>query len=140
MTTLPLPVERFQRMFALLHPDERMPLDDVYAPGIVFEDPLHRLEGIDALRRYFGRLNAGLIEGRFAFEEPLHGTDAAMLPWTMRLTLRHIKQPLVVPGCSHLRFGTRITHQRDYFDAGALVYEHVPLLGSVIRQIKARIS
>jgi hypothetical protein len=47
---------------------------------------------------------------------------------------------IVVPGVTLLRFGDRITHQRDHFDAGALVYEHVPLLGALVRLVKRRLG
>jgi hypothetical protein len=126
-------------MFALLRPDQPMPLAEVYAPEIVFTDPLHHIEGIAALRSYFERLNANLVEGRFHFAEPLIGADNAWLPWEMTLQVRRIKHPVVVAGCSQLHFNTQVYRQRDYFDAGALIYENIPLLGAVIRGIKARV-
>jgi hypothetical protein len=131
------PVIRFQRLFARLQPKQPMPLDQVYAPDIVFEDPLHHVEGVAALRSYFDRMNAGLVQGQFYFAEPLVGLETAMLPWTMHLTLRRLRHPVTVPGCSHIRFTTHVVYQRDYFDAGALIYEHIPLLGAILRRIKA---
>jgi hypothetical protein len=133
------PVARFQALFATLSPKEPMPLDQVYAPSIVFEDPLHRFEGIDSLRAYFERLNSQLVEGRFTFDTPVIGEGMAVLPWVMNLRLRRLPHPVIVPGCSHIRYDQtgRITYQRDYFDAGALIYEQIPVLGFVIRRIKA---
>ena len=34
----------------------------------------------------------------------------------------------------------KVYRHRDYFDAGALLYEHVPLLGRVIRWLKRRMG
>ena len=34
------------------------------------------------------------------------------------------------------RYGERIVYHRDYFDAGALVYEHIPLMGRAIWLLK----
>jgi SnoaL-like domain len=130
------PVTIFRRVFDTLRPATPMPLADLYATDVVFDDPLHHIEGREALARYFQRLNAGLIEGRFVFGDGLVGPNAAMLPWTMRLHLKRFRRPIVVPGCSHLRFDSLVTHQRDYLDAGALIYEHVPLLGAIVRRIK----
>lgn len=132
------PVARFKALFALIRPGTPMPLDDVYAPDIIFIDPLHRIAGREPLRAYFKRLNAGLIEGRFTFGEQLVGPQSAMLTWTMHLTLRMGRRTVVTPGISHLHFGEQITYQQDYFDAGALIYEQIPVLGSIIRLIKAR--
>jgi hypothetical protein len=59
----------------------------------------------------------------------------------MKLELRRgPRQPVVVPGMTYLRFADRISYQRDHFDAGALVYEHVPLLGWLIRLLKRRLQ
>jgi hypothetical protein len=44
-----------------------------------------------------------------------------------------------VNGSSLIRFGEKIHFHRDYFDAGALIYERVPVLGKVIQSIKARL-
>lgn len=54
----------------------------------------------------------------------------------MHLRLKRFRRPIVVVGCSHLRFHSLVAHQRDYFDAGALIYENIPLLGAIVRRIK----
>jgi hypothetical protein len=137
---LPAPVLLFQRTFRELRPEAPFPYDDLYSPGVVFEDPLHRAEGVAALRAHFERLNGNLQLCRFEFG-PTHFEDAeAVLSWTMQLQLRRgPRHPVVVSGLTQLRFDQRITHQRDHFDAGALVYEHVPILGWLIRQVKRRL-
>lgn len=131
------PVAVFCRVFTRLTPDTPMPLDELYTPDVRFEDPLHRLEGLDQVRQYFTRLNAGLVEGRFSFGEALVGDTTAMVPWTMHLSLRRIRRPVVVAGCSHLRYAAKVSEQRDYFDLSALIYEQIPVFGAVVRRIKA---
>jgi hypothetical protein len=133
------PVAVFRRVFSFLTPDHEMPLEELYAPDIRFEDPIHQLEGLEQVRHYFARLNAGLVTGEWRFGDGLIGETAAMLPWTMHLKLRQLRNPVVVAGCSHLRYHVKVTHHRDYFDVGALVYEQVPLLGTIVRRIKAAI-
>lgn len=130
------PVTIFRRVFDTLRPEVPMPLADLYAADVVFDDPLHHIAGREELARYFQRLNAGLIEGRFLFGDGLVGPSTAILPWTMHLRLKRFRRPIEVVGCSHLRFHSLVTHQRDYFDAGALIYEHIPLLGAIVRRIK----
>jgi hypothetical protein len=137
---LPAPVLLFQRTFQELRPEAPFPYEQLYSAGVVFEDPLHRAEGVGALRAHFERLNSNLQLGQFEFG-PTHFDDAeAVLSWTMRLQLRRgPRHPVVVSGLTQLRFDQRITHQRDHFDAGALVYEHLPVLGWLIRQVKRRL-
>lgn len=131
-------VRRFCAMFAELAPDKPMPLAELYAPGVVFQDPFHRVEGREALQAYFGRMNANIARATFAFNDPLLGDGRAFLPWTMRLQPKRFAKEIVVDGATDLRFDGLITRQRDHFDGGAMVYENVPLLGGVIRSIKKR--
>ena len=95
------------------------------------------------MRRYFADLYSNVSELNFDF----HGFDTVAegegyLRWTMRF--RHPRlaggQVIEVPGCSHLLWHDKVYRHRDYFDAGALLYEHVPLLGRVIRWLKRRMG
>lgn len=137
---LPGPVQLFQRVFCELRPEAPFPYDQLYSPDVIFEDPLHRAEGLDAVRRHFERLNTNLRVCRFDYGRAFIEADEAVLSWTMKLELRRgPRHPVVVPGMTYLRFADRISYQRDHFDAGALVYEHVPLLGGLIRLLKRRL-
>lgn len=35
--------------------------------------------------------------------------------------------------------GEKIFRQRDYYDAGEMLYEHLPLLGWAVRGVKRRV-
>lgn len=135
----PHPVTLFKEVFATLSPGQAMALEQLYAPDIVFEDPLHTLRGLAELRRYFDRLNANIRVCHFVFDKQFVEEDAAMLAWTMRLEPRHSQKAITVAGVSHLQFGNKIVRQRDYFDAGALIYEHIPALGTVIQWVKSKV-
>ncbi|MBD3897989.1 nuclear transport factor 2 family protein [Halomonas sp. ML-15] len=124
-------------------------LPEVYTRDVVFQDPLHRIEGIEALVGYFAQLYANVETCHFEFGTRLRQEDTAFVTWTM--TLRHPRlaggRDYHVEGCSRLRFaasdgphGERVCQHRDYFDAGDLLYERLPLLGSVIRQVKRRVG
>jgi hypothetical protein len=46
---------------------------------------------------------------------------------------------LKLTGVSIINFTDgRITSQEDFYDMGAMTYEHIPLLGGAIRVVKAR--
>ena len=51
-------------------------------------------------------------------------------------------QLISLEGCSLLRWNAdgKVERHRDYFDAGALLYQHVPLLGSAIRWLQRRLA
>ena len=134
-------VGRLQALFQELRADNLALLDGVYAADVTFEDPLHRVEGLAALKAYFGRLYAAVESIRFDFETVVAGPDEAMLTWTMHMRHARLRsgQELALPGATHIRFAERVHYHRDYFDAGALLYERLPVLGTVIRAIRRRV-
>lgn len=117
-------------------------LTAVYADNIQFVDPLHAVNGIAEMRRYFAATMHGLDECRFEFHSSLEQQGEAVLVWTMHYRQRKLAggKLLSLAGSSHVRFADKVYYHRDYYDAGAMLYEHIPLLGSVIRHIKQRVS
>ena len=63
--------------------------------------------------------------------------------WNM--TVCHPKlnraQPIIVPGATlfEINNNNKITYHRDYFDAGIMLYEQIPLLGKIIKWIKRKL-
>ena len=47
-----------------------------------------------------------------------------------------------VEGASYLRLGDdqKIQYHRDYYDLGSMIYDHIPLLGRILRWIKNKLS
>src|SRR5262245_53217545 len=85
---LPGPVQLFQRVFCELRPEAPVPYDQLYSPEVIFEDPLHRADGLDAVRRHFERLNGNLRVCRFEYGRAFVEAGEAVLSWTMKLELR----------------------------------------------------
>jgi hypothetical protein len=110
-------LRRFARQFSALNKDNLQSLGELYSDDIHFTDPLHEVQGLAQLRDYFGELYANVSELRFDF----HGFDQ-------------------IGDCEgYLRWVMSYRH-RDYFDAGALLYEHLPVLGRVIAWLKRRMG
>ncbi|MGA9522418.1 MAG: nuclear transport factor 2 family protein [Myxococcaceae bacterium] len=131
------PVVRFCRAFSVLDPSKPLPTRELYAPDIVFTDPFRQLNGLAEVTDYFNRLTNNLVSGRFEFGDPVIGPGRAVVPWTMTVRVRMgPRHRITADGISELRFEDRIVYQRDYFDAGALVYEHLPVMGRAIRLLK----
>ena len=47
---------------------------------------------------------------------------------------------LTIRGITHLKYTKRIYYHEDCYDLGALVYEHVPVLGGITRSLKSRLA
>ncbi len=136
-------LQRFATAFASLNADNLERLGQLYSDDVHFQDPLHEINGLAAMHAYFKELYANVQELHFQF----YGFDqlypgAGYLRWKM--TYRHPRlkggQTIEVDGCSHLLWRDKVYAHRDYFDAGALLYEHLPLMGRVIHWLKGRLA
>ena len=136
-------LDHFKTTFNQLNANTLNLLDEIYTPDVVFRDPVHKLEGLPALRDYYGRLYAGVVSCQFEFESEVVDGPQAMLVWIMRFQHRRFRrgEMLDLRGVSHLQFRDdgKAGHHHDYFDMGAFIYERVHLLGSVIRMIKRQL-
>jgi limonene-1,2-epoxide hydrolase len=136
----PQPVVLFKEVFARLTPETQMPLTQLYAAEVTFEDPMHKIVGLEALAKYFARLNARIQYAEFVFESKIVTDDQAALTWKMVVRPKYSWKPVEVPGVSILRFTDKIVYQRDYFDVGAMMYEQLPIFGWVLRRLKSAVS
>lgn len=119
-------------------------LHEVYTEEVVFNDPLHHIEGRDALTRYFAAMYENVERCQFTYHTQQQQGYQAFVTWTM--TFEHARlargKPIRVEGCSALTLADdgRVTRHHDYFDAGAMLYEHLPLMGQAIRWLKHRLN
>ncbi|MCE3253191.1 MAG: transcriptional regulator [Cellvibrio sp.] len=119
-------------------------LADIYSEDIQFRDPLHAVNGLENLSDYYAGMLGGLIDCRFEFHHSMEMAERgeAILFWTMHY--RHKKlaggKSLELTGNTHLLFNDKIYYHRDYFDAGSMLYEHIPVMGFAIRQIKKKVG
>ncbi|KAF7785860.1 hypothetical protein PRUB_a0257 [Pseudoalteromonas rubra] len=143
MTEQPDWLDNFVRIYNKLDRETLHLLAEIYHPDIQFSDPLHGINGLTNLSTYFSDMYSNVISCQFDIHHNLSQGDQAALYWTMRY--RHNRlgkgQEIFVEGHSYLKVqdGKVIMH-RDYFDAGSLLYEHIPLMGMGIRWLKARVS
>lgn len=126
-----------------LNKDKLYLVDQFYDPEVVFEDPIGRKVGIEELRTYYRKLYETVESIRFEIHSQRVG-DEEFAPWVMHLKASGLKggQEISVPGVSQLRYrpGGKVIYHRDYFDMGAFIYEHVPVLGSILGYIKRRME
>ena len=116
-------------------------LATVYHDAIRFRDPFIEVRGLTALEHYFREAYSNVISCTFDFDNPLLQNDQATLPWVMRLRHRRLRggDEVMVEGISHLQFSDGlVSFHRDYFDAGQLLYENVPILGTAVRWLRRR--
>ncbi|MFB2121468.1 nuclear transport factor 2 family protein [Parapedobacter sp. 2B3] len=133
-------VEKFKVYFNQMKLGDDTALNEIYSDNVLFIDPIHRISGIENLKSYFKKLDSNLIEGSFRFIDESIRDNTAYLQWEMNLRLKRPRKNVKASGISVLTVEQKITRHRDYFDAGELFYENIPVLGSIIRSIKKKMA
>ncbi|TXH67794.1 MAG: nuclear transport factor 2 family protein [Thiothrix sp.] len=138
---LPDVLERFKTVYESLAKDNLSALQSVYSPKIEFQDPMHHVQGYAAFEGYFAALYANLQSCRFVIKDLFYQDHQACVTWTMTYVHPRLNggKAVQVEGASHLQFSDQtIEKHRDYADLGQMLYEQIPVLGSVIRTVKKR--
>ena len=132
-------VRQFTTLFNETSPEIERLMDECYADDILFRDPLVELRGRDALAKYLSNAYAGVTRCEFDFGQTARCSGHLTLPWTMTLEHRKLARgrPIMVDGITLLQGeNDLIRYHRDYYDAGQLVYENLPLVGAGIRWLR----
>jgi len=120
----------------------REQLATIYEPGIIFKDPIHRLEGLDALSDYMATMYANVQQCSFTYLDEISADDRAVVKWDMEF--RHKKlgggKRIVVRGVTIIEFRELIYSHEDIFDLGSMIYENVPVVGMQVRYLKQRLE
>ncbi len=137
----PVLLQHFKRFYEDMKQTSYVKLGDIYADDIIFCDPVHRVQGLANVMAYLESSAENLQQCRFEYLDELVGENVAYIKWNM-----HYLHPKVSPqvqtlrGITHLHFDEKVTYHEDVYDMGALVYEHIPLIGFATKAIKRRIA
>lgn len=119
-----------------LSPDTLPEIRHYYREDARFRDPFNRLDRRDAVEALFARMFRTLDNPVFRFTGAVEQGQQAFLLWTFEFRLRG--RNWCIEGSTHLEFdahGQVILH-RDYWDAAEELYEKLPVIGFLLRQLK----
>ena len=138
-------LKEIESLFNNFNSDTLNLADDFYDPDVVFQDPIVELRGRDRLKAYYADMYKNVTSIRFDFSGGVEKDDEAVVFWTMEVRAKGFKggEPVLLDGTSHIKFGGesgKAVYHRDYFDMGAFVYENIPVLGSIVRYTKKKLS
>lgn len=140
--TTSLLIEHFKTLYRTMCAEDLQEqlLVEVYDEDLLFQDSFHKIETRDAFLKYCAELYQNLTSCDFEFHDQWVNEGQAMLTWTMSYCHPRLNggREISVQGASQIRFNQKIYFHQDYFDGGALIYEHVPVLGRIIQQLKKR--
>lgn len=136
-------IERVRRFFADITPESvRRMASDVYARDAFFNDTLKTLRGAAAIEEYFLHTAENADSVEVVFHDVSRSGEDFYFRWrmTMRVGALSGGEPLVSWGVTHFRFdedGRVVLHQ-DFWDSAGGLYEHIPVIGGLLRAIRAR--
>jgi len=140
--TLQSAVDRAVKYFETITPDSIAALGEIYSENCAFKDPFNAVSGLAAIQAIFSHMFVQLDQPRFVVRERVLQGDQAFLTWEFHFYFRRFQrgQAQCILGASHLRFAGdgRIALHRDYWDAAEELYEKLPLLGGLMRALKAQ--
>ena len=136
-------IERFKTFYQHMLETEWAELDTIYDQNVIFCDPIHRVEGRQALYRYFDELCHDLTHCHFDFLDQIILPNKAYLKWDMHFVHPKLgsQKSITVRGVTQLQFrDSGIYYHEDIYDMGAMLYENIPLFGGGVRWLKHRLA
>jgi steroid Delta-isomerase len=112
-----------------------------YSEDCYFKDPFNEVRGLAHTQRIFLHMYEALNHPRFVITGRVEQGRECFLTWDFLFTMkRFVKGEQCVRGSSHLKLDAhgKISYHRDYWDAAEELYEKLPLLGGVMRVLKAQ--
>jgi ketosteroid isomerase-like protein len=126
--------------YETLAPDTLDALPQFYDANARFKDPFNEVRGQPAIRRIFAHMFETTEAPRFVIHERIVQGDQAFVTWTFHFGLRGRAYEVV--GGSHLRFGAdgRVIDHRDYWDAAEELFQKLPVIGPVVKWLRAKFA
>ncbi len=128
--------------FETLSPDSVSQLHTIYDAQATFKDPFNEVQGLPEIERIFRHMYVALDQPHFVITSQLVDGAQAFLTWEFRFRFKRFDTTTLqtVRGGSHVVFNgaSLVTMHRDYWDAAEELYEKLPVVGGVMRWLKAR--
>ena len=135
-------IDRFARYFEQLQPADIARLDQYYAADARFKDPFNDVRGVPAIAQIFRHMFEALDQPRFVVTHQLLQGSDAFLSWDFTFRFKNFRRGELqrIEGATHLKLDDAglVTLHRDYWDAAEELYEKLPLVGGLMRWLKAR--
>jgi hypothetical protein len=119
-------------------------LDSYYSAAVRFQDPVCKIEGLDALKAYYAHAYGHVKYIHFVFSDIFREQNKYSAAWVMNIRVNGLNSgnEYNVSGNSVLYFNDAglIEYHRDYLDLGEMVYERIPIQGFIIAKIKQKLK
>jgi hypothetical protein len=127
----------YLEFFEALSPESLDRLDELTIEDVHFRDPFNDLHERASMRLVFERMFGDVHDPRFSVIETASREGLTFVKWRSGAAGRNGRQSIAFDGVSEIRFGPDgwVAEHVDYWDPAAAIYEAVPVLGFMLRQI-----
>ncbi len=137
-------VERFQSLLSdLKAPEFRSQIREVYAEDVFFNDTLKTLRGIEAVEAHLAATAEAIDKGTVEFVDLVAEDGDYYFRWVMTVRFKRFERARDKRsvGMTHVRFDTagKVVMHQDFWDSTGGLFEHVPVLGWMLRRAKGRV-
>lgn len=111
----------------------------LYAPNAFFKDPFNAVYGRQEIKRIFLKMFDQLNQPKFIVLEALHKDQQISLLWEFQFQFKRWDlSPKSVKGVSWLELDEDylIASHIDYWDPAQGIYEHLPVVGGLMRGLR----
>lgn len=137
--------ERIKDAFARLDKNNLQVVEEFYDTEADFLDPIGSMKGTVKIRSYYAEMYKNVKAIKFEFVDAVQQDKSVAAVWIMTYSTDALNggEEIKVHGNSIIKFGgthDKVIYHRDYFDVGAMVYEHIPVLGWGVRKVKSKLA
>jgi len=142
MTDISSNAAAYAAYFERVSPDNLEELRDLCAPDVRFRDPFNDVRGHDQIIRIFAKMYEEVAEPRFEVVDNAVSGSNSYIRWVFRFKNKKNGRAFTVDGMTEVHFDEagRVIAHLDHWDVASQLYEHVPVLGAVLRLIRRRLA
>lgn len=133
-------LEALVTWYQTLSPASLTRLPEFYTDDAWFKDPFQEFASRRRLHRVYQHMFETLEAPRFEVTGTVAEGQQAFLIWNMHF--RRGGRTMTLHGSTHLTFAPdgRVCRHRDYWDAAEELYEKLPVLGWLMKQLKKKLQ
>ena len=142
MTDIAAKAAAYAAYFERVAHDNLDELRNFCAADVRFRDPFNDVRGQDKIVRIFAKMFEDVAEPKFEVIDNAVSGSNSYLRWIFRFRNKKNGKAFSIEGMTEVHFdeaGLVIAHL-DHWDAASQLYEHVPLLGGILRLVRKRLA
>ena len=142
MSEIPAKAAAYAAYFERVSLENLDELNDICTDDVRFRDPFNDVVGRDKMIRIFAKMYEDVADPTFEVVDHAISGQRSYIRWIFRFKNKKTGKPFEVDGMTEVHYDAdgRVTGHFDHWDVASQLYEHVTVLGAVLRMIKRRLA